>query len=267
MVNRVKRGSGSNRLMMELALLGTIALHVSFFYLLKMQTLPPPTPAEARPPPCFLLDTAVQDSIWAKTVAEWQDLAQPTLFSLPIPGKGFFLDTPEAMLPYSSEPDVPADIVAESGIVFPSLTLANPIPELPEHIQRRYTAPPTIIADRPVPAALPRTVIWRFEDGSFLTGIPDIPEAELKQALTGGTIQNPTRLEALIRAGAPARLYLANSCGNAALDRLALQRVSTKLLDWERSLVAGQKAPELDRFATAIPQVIETEWRLAVEKP
>jgi len=267
-VARAKTWSASKRLITEVAILGTAFLHLLFFYLVKLQSPSLPLPVEARPPSCFLLNVAVPDSDWTKTIGVWLDLEQPTLFSLPNYIRGFSLIFPEALLPYSSESGNEAGIAAGSGIVFPALPLANAIPALPEHLQRSYRTLSPSLVERPLPVVLPHTVIWRFENGTLLTGIAEIPETELKEALSLGMVQNTTRFKAMVSSGVPTRLYLVQSSGNAALDRLALQRLSAKLLDWERFLISGQKTPELERFVAAgnTSLVIEAEWRLVAEK-
>ena len=256
------------RVIWELALVGALLFHCAFAYLFRPQADPVHAKDQPVRAPCVFLPPTSGASADQKELFVWAELGDPTLLSLPNPVRGFseFLAEKEKS-PLSLAPPPPPALAGVAPASFPVLRLASPAEDLAASMSRQWSVALPLGEDASPLPALNQSVIWRFEDGTPLINPGDIPAAELRQALPAGKPQSPTRIQVTLQERAGTRVVLRDSCGNAALDALALQRVAARAMEWERSLTFRQPSTETERFSFTndFSQTIEVEWRLLPE--
>jgi len=272
-MGRPKTAAAWGRMIPALALLGALAIHALLYGALTWQVPSRPRVAAETAPPCWMLPPpGVEEGADPGGLRAWAEYERPTALTLadPVHGYSAVLAAPVAS-PFTA--DVPwrsgAPVVpGQSGfsplsLVAPSLPVGAALRE-----EWRFELPAGAVAGV-TPVTAPHAVVWRFADGVPLENMPEPPPLELAGALAAGTPTGPSRFTVILEPEAPGRLRLDASCGNARLDRLALNRLATRLWEWEREAVRRHDRPLPDRFAgdTGYRETVEVEWRLAVVPP
>lgn len=254
------------------ALAGALLVHVAAFGLLRVKPARPGHAAAPSPAPaCSVIQPAPVGAAWERQLLAWAELADPSILSLPDPRHGFSrLLVAAANWPLTDLPAFETSPAATAASSFAPIALTAADPDLAASLRHHWTCLVPTETETPSPAVPGRTVVWRLADGTPLTGIAEIAEADLKQARGTTLPQQPSRFHVLADPlAAGLRLRLAESCGVDALDRIAYQRLARRLLDWERDLRQKQAVLELEPLLRApdLPVLVEVEWRLALEPP
>jgi hypothetical protein len=256
------------RLLWELAIVGTLAFHALLLFLLRAQPVAAARTTAPLQPQCVFLPPESAVGGWEKELYTWLRLEDPALLSLPNSRRGFSGYLREkAVLPVAPAPAHAQQPATAERTEFPPLAWDQPAEALADSLVRHWrSAQPAVVATS-MGTAVPRSVLWRFADGTPVPRMPEPIAADISEAWRQGTPQNPTRIDvSLPRSGTgTARLRLVDSCGNAALDRVALQQVAFRAADWERNNQFRKTVGDSDRFVPEndFTETIEVEWRLA----
>lgn len=272
-MGRPKTAAARGRMIPVLALLGALGIHALLYGALTWRAPVRPRMAAEVAAPCWMLPPpGVEEGADPGGLRAWAEYERPAALTLadPVHGYSAVLDAPAAS-PFTGDlrwrsgpPAVPGPSGFSSlSLVAPALPVGGALRE-----EWRFELPAGAVAGV-TPAAAPRAVVWRFADGGRLENMPEPTPAELTGALAAGAPTGPSRFTVILEPEAPGRLRLDASCGNARLDRLALNRLATRLWEWEREALRRHDRPLPDRFAgdTGYRETVEVEWRLAVAPP
>lgn len=272
-MGRPKTAAAWGRMIPLLALLGALGLHAVLYGALTWRVPSRSRVAADATAACWMLPPpGAENGADPGGLRAWAEYERPTAMTLadPIHGYSAVLEEP-AMPPFTADArwrSTPPAAPGQPG--FPSLSLVAPVLPVGAALRDewRFELPAGTMAGV-APAAAPHVVVWRFADGVRLENMPEPTPAELAVALAAGTPTGPTRFTVILEPEAPGRLRLDASCGNARLDRLALNRLATRLWEWEREALRRHDRPLPDRFAgdTGYRETVEVEWRLAVAPP
>ena len=269
----------SARLCSELALLGTLLLHAMLFYAFRGSTAPDVRIAPRNAPECVWVSPAASQT-WEKEIYAWCLLADPTLLSLPDERYGFArVRRGERVLPHRSTPAFEVPDETEETAAFPPLRLSPPALDVANALANRWPAAELPALEPPRLARLPEGVLWRFPDGTVLSGVPELDMDEVVAALREGPLPTcPTgiglaRAEAgptvgLGQTGAPGRVRVLQQCSNQRLDDLLVRTLRRALarLDQDSATVATGK--DASCFPTPGGSIaFEVEWRLVRVPP
>lgn len=268
-MRRPKAVAAWGRMIPALALLGALGVHVVLYRALTWQVPSRPRVVAETAPPCWMLPPpGVEEGIDPGGLRAWAEYERPTALTLadPVHGYSAMLDQPAAA-PFTATARWRSPSLAPPGQpVFSPLSLVAPALPVGAALREewRFELPAGAVAGV-APVAAPHAVIWRFADGVRLENMPEPPPGELAGALAAGAPSGPSRFTVILEPEAPGRLRLDASCGNPRLDRLALNRLATRLWEWEREALRRHDRPFPDRFAggTGYRETVEVEWRLA----
>ena len=256
-----------------LALLGALGIHALLYGALTWQVPSRPRVAAETAPPCWMLPPpGVEEGTDPGGLRAWAEYERPAALTLADPVHGYSTVLAAPVVPpftaavrwRSGPPTVPGlSGFASLSLVAPTLSVGSALRE-----EWRFELPAGAVAGVS-PVAAPPAVIWRFADGVRLENMPEPPPLELAGALAAGAPTGPSRFMVILEPEAPGRLRLDASCGNVRLDRLALNRLATRLWEWEREALRRHDRPLPDRFAgdTGYRETVEVEWRLVVVPP
>jgi hypothetical protein len=259
----------SKRLLFWVALAAALSLHLLIFGPFRIR--PPETKGEAKPTTGVCVTFQPAGNPWERELAAFCDIRNPALLTEADPVHGFsqFLKTPPPT-PYTSTRQPPTTPAIQPPARFADAPAAPALPPLPEAIGRHWPANLPAENDAPERAALPAGMLWRFADGTPLAGPPTLPGEAVQAALADKAPAGPTRFEVVLPPRPQqSRLRLTDSCGNAALDRLALDGLTRRLREWERERLIRKPGRDLERFAEEnhFIQTVEAEWRLTPSRP
>jgi hypothetical protein len=250
-----------------LAALIAVAFHFALDNLLTIKWHPPNHTVNHAEPPCVMVNHTPGGQSWEDEICQWAVLADPALLSLPNLKFGFsqfrsathpvfFTDFPACKPAVEPMPETPQ----------PALSMAPKPVSLQQQIPRAWpltTVPQTAVTQQTLPAS----IIWRQADGSLLKHMPKMPEPEVNAALaeTAPTAMTAIRIN---RSNGVVRVRLSQSCGNPALDAMALAAAGQNVARFEGFDRSFGK-PEASLFfpPPEEPTDIQVEWRLRKPTP
>ncbi|MBN2452515.1 MAG: hypothetical protein JXR77_19170 [Lentisphaeria bacterium] len=272
MIRRRKRGgTGSSLLALLTALAplaGASAVCALMYYGLRVRPFIPRTEEIHDQTQCVLVSPSQSAGIsqWERDLYTWADLRDPTMLVLPNEKLGFSKERGREPRP------VPATLPLHRG-GFQAYAEHRPdaiaLPRQSEPLAATLARfwrpaappPPEPILIRP----LDRGVFWRDPDGSLLPEAPAVSEEDVRGAIAAGVFPKyPTSIEVarLTQPAAPLRVKVARSCGNLALDSLAVEAL-------RRAVGATALDEHYGRLQGALPgfypapgqnRVVEIEW-------
>lgn len=263
----------SSRLIAELALLGTLALHgiiLAAFHVSGSSREPLEGKESSR---TIFLSPKDSATPWELRLWSWSELNDPTIMALPDEQKGFsYVRALPREAPYTPAPEYRITVTPSAEHAPRPVNLVSPLPPHYKEIAALWSATPRIPAPSlPAPPSFNARIIWRTQ-----AGIPVFPEPvlsfskrKLQRMIQYNIPERPTRT-AIIRQNGLTRVKLRQSCGNNTLDILAVEAIRRMVSPLPGTLPlpvvadAAERHPIVPEKGQAV--VIETEWRLLIKR-
>lgn len=250
---------------MEVALLCALFLHVAFLYAFRIRPNERPQwTSSASTPDCVFLSPPGEASEWEREIRAWCSLADPTLLSLPNESRGFSrVRREERVLPYSAVPPYEYASSFAQEPAFPELALSDEPRPLQDEVSRTWRTTPAPVPADPPTTPLPDGIVWRLPGGTVLSGMPDLPEDDVRKASASTPPTGCTRLE-VIRDQRRLRVRVRRPCGNSQLDLLLLATVTRAVRRLERQEELGKTVADSVLYPSVPGDIrtVEVEWRL-----
>ncbi len=275
-----KKKSSSARLVVELAIFGTLALHLLLFYGFRLNRQKQGQVGGVEEPDTLLLTTEPEINSWtewreflkqSQAVPKWEKeifgwclWADPTLLTLPNEEYGFAeLRKYERELSVQSVPGYGIEVEQTAEQKFSQFNLSKQRQPLEKKISAGWQTAKLPKSEVTVPTPLERKIIWRYLDGTLVQQPLTLDAEKVQKAVEiGGKPESPTRIE-LNHEGKFTRIIVRRSSGNLQLDKLLVQRLTLELFAHEQALELAKNTTEHRLFPPEEEvSVFEVEWRL-----
>lgn len=253
-----------------IALSAALLLHAAALLLIETPEGSRPDTDNASVHPQTVMTSKSESALsWEEELADIISIRKPELFALPDYVLGFSSPLAKAVDKPHKEP---TRYRLQLNYAEPpeSLPLNIECERLPfdKLVQKNLTLPPlkpTMRADLTL-LPVPEDIIWRFPEGTVITGLPNQLPSNLEEIAAEEGVNNLTRLE-FLRGQNSLRMRLRDSSGNAVLDNFAM-----RLLGREIAMVDTRVLPSADAKSQRILSLephssrsVEIDWRAAVD--
>ena len=247
----------------EIALLLALFFHVAFLYAFRIRPHARPDWPSTDSPECVFLSPPGEASEWEQEIRAWCELADPTLLSLPNESRGFSrVRRRERVLPYSGVPPYEYASAFAQERALAELPLSDEPRPMEAEVSRTWQGTPAPVPPEPPAKPLPDGIVWRLPGGTVLSGMPELPEEDVRAASAVTPPKAPTRLE-VTRDQRRLRIRVRKPCGSPRLDLLLLKAVTREVRRLERQEELGKPAAGiLYPPAPGDVRTVEVEWRL-----
>ncbi len=259
------------RLAVESALLGVLLFHA--FLLYGFRLAPPKSVARAGRDTthCVLLAPEKKARAEERALWAWYYLADPSIFTLPNEEIGFSrVRNERPKLPYTPPPPYQYIIAYQPEFPLPMPPLASPWPPPADAVAADWPAPRIPPLGDPSLGSVPQhAIVWHCPDGRRIPDPPDLPEDKAADLVNANLhdLVHPTRIE-ILHTAQRIRIVLRRSCGNAALDALAVDALIRQAGEIQRRLAATPEAGRPSWFPDkGDERTVEIEWRLLAAAP